>query len=125
MPYAFAARKATSPIPAFPSSAKLALAVVVHGDGRFLRVAFPKADAQPSARAMEYALTLETVDGKRRTVRLLAPGAFKVADDPLAASDPIYDVPLLPDELCGRAEVRPIEVFGTHGEKIEAAWQAG
>ncbi len=117
-PYAFARRAKAARAPEFPQGAKVSLAVAEDGDRRTLKVSFPRADAVPDARAMEYELVLTASDGVERSLRLLAPGVFKLADDPAAMAEPAYEIALEADERVVRAKVRPYEVFGSCGRFI-------
>lgn len=72
----------------------------------------------PDARAMEYELALVAPDGGERRLRLLAPGAFKLPDDPAATAEPAYEIALKAGERVARAKVRPYEVFGSCGRFI-------
>lgn len=117
-PYAFVRRAKAARAPEFPQGAKVALARTEDGGRQMLKVTFPKADAVPDARAMEYELVLTASDGGERRLRLLAPGAFKMADDPAALAEPSYEIALKADERVVQAKVRPYEVFGSCGRFI-------
>lgn len=118
-PYAFETRKAASAAPMFPPDAKLTVSFSEKDGMSVLRVAFPKADARPLARAMEYVLTLTASDGQKRRVRLLAPGAYMMPDDSTAKADPDYEVPLAEGESVVRAEVCAADFFGNLGNTLK------
>ena len=130
-PYAFSAHSARTPVPQFPSRARLSLFTrnteTRGGKWQIVMVAgFPCANAVPEARAFDYELRAVLADGSVATrKRFLSPAFHKMKEDEPERMTFWLNVLDLPQDAEYRIEVYPRNCFGVCGKPLVSSPRRG